>query len=208
MKVVIHKGGGKTVEFQMDIEFEYLLGCCNFYYMDGYIGTSKNSNNAHLFSGFGNKTYCQLHQLLYYLKTGIMSDINNHIDHIDQDRSNNKMENLRLVSQVENKKNRPLRCDQKYYNIYDDKHNNRFTFYHHETKHRKSFTHLKDALDYFTEYDNANDNVLTKHIANIKPISEVKLVERDPPIKCELCETYTISKQTMIRHMRTKHRVF
>jgi hypothetical protein len=206
MKVVVHKGGGQTVEFQMDIEFEYLLNYCSFRYnKKGYITFDTTRNNIHLFLGLEYGKQYTLHRVLYYLKNKILSDNQNHIDHIDQDKTNNLLDNLRLITRSENRKNRQLLESQIYYNICQDKNNNKFIFRHHEKNHKRCFSDLKDALAYFTEYDNTNDNILTKHISNIKPISEVKLVEREPHIKCCLCGTILRSRHCFDRHNKLKH---
>jgi hypothetical protein len=205
MKVVIHKGQGKTVEFQIDIEFEYLLNYCIFCYHHGYVSFGITTKNRHIFPELMNKQKYQLHQIIYYLKTGIMSNTQNHVDHIDQDKTNNLMKNLRLISHSENLKNKPLRNGQIYYNITFSKYSNDFLFMHHEVDHGRRFTKLEDALAYFTEYDNKNNNILTKHITNLKPISDVVIFERDPPIKCDHCDSYLSSRCGMNKHLKNKH---
>ncbi len=56
---------------------------------------------------FDGKKY-QLHRVIFFLHNGYLPD---ELDHIDNNRSNNKIENLRPATRSENLKNTLLRCD-------------------------------------------------------------------------------------------------
>ena len=75
----------------------------------GYITEYKNGN-GYLQIGIDRKFY-QAHRLAFLYMEGYFPE--NGIDHIDRDKTNNKFENLREVSQLCNCRNRSIRKDNK-----------------------------------------------------------------------------------------------
>ena len=59
---------------------------------------------GYYFGKFDYVTY-KAHQVIMFLQHGIWSNINNHIDHIDGDKTNNNIDNLRFVSPTGNQRN-------------------------------------------------------------------------------------------------------
>lgn len=59
---------------------------------------------GYYFGGFDYKVY-SAHQVIMFLQHGKWSNINEHIDHVDGNRANNSIDNLRFVSPTGNQKN-------------------------------------------------------------------------------------------------------
>jgi hypothetical protein len=179
------------VEFQMDEKYEFLLETCSFHCDHGYIHTTCNLLNFEIFSKFGYKQSqkVRLHRLIYHLYLGRKLEIDECVDHVNHDKLDNRIQNLRILSSSQNTKNHKLKDGQFYHNIYYNKYMNYFVFDHRDKsrKIRRTFRTLRRALDYFTQYDNENNNVLTKSIYNLKPIDEVENVVLEADAFCENC---------------------
>ena len=65
--------------------------------------TSKNTFGYYI--GKFDYTIYSAHQVIMFLQHGKWSNINEHIDHIDGDRTNNNIDNLRFVSPTGNQRN-------------------------------------------------------------------------------------------------------
>lgn len=59
----------------------------------------------------------RVNRLVYYVFKGVWSDRKNVIDHIDNDKLNNRLSNLRLVSARENTNKKHLRSSSKYVGV-------------------------------------------------------------------------------------------
>ncbi len=200
----------KKCEFEIDGEFSYLIDVCSFHFHNkGYICTSVNNQNLHTSSKFGYKIgqIVKLHRILFELHINRKLNHDECIDHKDMVKTNNKIENLRIVNNSENSKNRKLKTDQIYYNICYYKNHNYFVFRHQnkEKKVDRSFRTLHEALAFFLEYDKNNDYVLTKHIHKMKPIEEIENIVLEPEGKCEKCGVSTWSKMTLKQHQKNVH---
>ena len=71
--------------------------------------TCKNAG-GYLHGGIMGKSYFA-HRVVWAMDSGAWPDAE--IDHLDHDKGNNRVENLRLVSRIENQRNRPLQYDNK-----------------------------------------------------------------------------------------------
>lgn len=197
-------------EFEIDDRFVYLINVCSFHLTrDGYIRTNVNMANFHLFGKFGYKLKqpILLHRILFELHMDRKLNNKELIDHKDMCRTNNKLENLRVVSHSENLKNRKLKMGQIYYCICHDKYNNYFKFEHKENRIQRKFRTLNQALAFFVEYDKANDYVLTKHIHDLEPMDGIEdiVLTPDPEARCEECDSGLWSKQNLKVHQKKYH---
>jgi len=205
MLVVIEKSEKERFEFEMDEEFKFLLELCSFCKSTkGYIYTCINKSNLHLFANYGYKLRqkVRLHRILFELHNNRKLEPGEVIDHMDMCKTNNKIVNLRAITNSENCKNRKLNKEQPYYNICHNKYHNHFRFTHLEKKIERTFTELKDALAFFEKYDRENDHVLTKHIHDKKPIEEVENVILTPDGHCEKCGINVWSKRNLKKHQK------
>lgn len=195
-------------EFEMDDKFSYLVNLCSFRLMcNGYIRTYVNRANFHVFIKFGYKIgqHLYLHRILFELHIGRKLEIDELVDHKDMVKTNNKIENLRVVSHSENIKNRKLRMGQIYYNIYYDEHTNYFVFQHQERRVDRKFRTLHQALAFFLEYDKLNDYVLTKHIHDLEPMDGIENIVLTPDARCEECDLEYWCKNSLRRHQKIYH---
>ena len=71
---------------------------------EGNEAFTTNNSSGYYIGIFDGIPY-QAHQVIMFLQHGKWSDINNHIDHIDGDKTNNNINNLRFVSPTGNQKN-------------------------------------------------------------------------------------------------------
>ena len=62
-------------------------------------------NSAGYYGGMFNYKWYHAHQVIMYLTTGKLSDKNLHIDHVDGDKLNNSVNNLRFVNHAGNQLN-------------------------------------------------------------------------------------------------------
>lgn len=145
---------------------EYLLSL--FEYRDGKLfwkqKTSKYSNirvgyevgyldkNGYIIVVINSKHY-KLHRIIW--KMFYDTDPMEQLDHIDHDKSNNKIENLREVSQKENSKNQTKNKDNTsgYSNIYIRKDNvkKKYKVQFVSEKHTKCFLTLEEAINHRDE---------------------------------------------------------
>lgn len=200
MKVVI-----KDREIQIDEEFDYLLDFCSIWFnAGGYAVTTCTHANLFILEDFGCefKQNILFHRLIYQVHNKRKLETDVHIDHINGDKLDNRIPNLRVLTPSQNNKNKKLRDSQIYHNIYYHMNNNYFIFSHQEAGIVRKFRELRHALEYFTRYDNDNDNVLTKSINDRKPIEEVENVVLEPDGFCENCESVLWSQQNLMRHQK------
>ncbi len=192
------------IEFEIDERFEYLLETCSFWYDKGYIGTYCNSYNEELLNKYGYRRTQKifLHRLLYQLHIGRKLESYELVDHINRDKLNNKIENLRILSSSQNTKNRKLKDDQIYHNICYDKYSNYFKFRHQEAKVGRNFRSLHQALEFFRQYDEENDHVLTKSIHNLKPIDEIEDIVLEADAFCERCGATFWCQHNLNQHQK------
>ena len=205
MKIVVEKSDRKRFDFLLDEEFEFILDLCSFCKSNnGYILTTVNKKNLVIFSNYGYKLgqLVKLHRVLFELHNNRKLKKDEVIDHMDMCRTNNKIVNLRAVKQSENLKNRKLRENQIYYNIYHNKHTNYFEFKHQEKGIERKFRSLHEALAFFVEYDKKNDYVLTKHIHEMKPIDGIENVALTPDGHCDKCGKTVWNKNNLKRHQQ------
>lgn len=128
MKVIITKRNGKKVEFEIDENYKFLLEICSFCVdAKGYIKTIGNEKNCEILNLEKGKMH-SLHRVLYSYHHQIKLEKEDHIDHIDRDKKNNCINNLRKLTHSENQKNRELGEKQLYYYIFYDKYSNYFFF--------------------------------------------------------------------------------
>ena len=82
------------------------------------------------------------------------------VDHIDRDKTNNSISNLRWVNHSMNQHNTGLRKDNKLgiKNIHPTKDGYRFKIVRNGKRHDKHFTNLEEAIKYKEEYLNRHDN--------------------------------------------------
>lgn len=105
----------------------------------GIVGERFGSYGGRYWHGmFEGKMYKE-HQIVFYLQYGFIPD---NIDHINGDCLDNRIENLREASSVENGRNAKLRKDSKtgYKNVIFDRERN---MYRVEFKHRKKTVFMK-----------------------------------------------------------------
>ena len=78
------------------------------------------------------------------------------IDHIDRDRLNNSIDNLRWVSRSQNQQNKGVQKNNKLQikNIYPTEKGYRFSIKRNGERHQKRFKNLEDAIKYKEEYLN------------------------------------------------------
>ncbi len=192
-------------DFEIDDRFAYLINMCSFHFRSGgYIEMKINKQNLNIFSKFGYKLHqnVRLHRILFELHVGRKLHKDEHVDHIDTIKTNNKIQNLRILTNSQNRKNRKLKNDQIYYNIYYHKNQNYFVFSHQEKKIKKMFKTLHEALAFFLDYDKNNDFVLTKHIHNMKPIEEIENIVLKPDARCEKCNSEYWCKSSLKQHQK------
>ena len=116
----------------------------------------KNNNgyyNIGLFKN-GKQKYFYIHRLvgLHYLERVEGKD---YIDHIDRDKTNNHISNLRWCNGNENKLNSGIRCDNKLGIKYIRKtksNNYKFQISRNDIKHYKTFKTLEECIKYRDEY--------------------------------------------------------
>lgn len=81
-----------------------------------------NGINLHISNGYARTHYkgvpVPLHKLLYYLEHGKLSDVQHPIDHINRDRLDNRLSNIRLTTVSINNKNRPFNNKTNHKGIY------------------------------------------------------------------------------------------
>lgn len=196
-------------EFEIDDKFAYLIDTCSFHSRNGYIRTTVNRANFHIFGKFGYKLkqHLYLHRILFELHIGRKLETDEFIDHKNMIKTNNKLDNLRVVSQSENLKNRKLKMGQIFYNICYDEYNNYFIFTHRERRVKRCFRTLHQALACFLEYDKANDYILTKHIHEPESMDGIEniILTPDPEAICDECNSKMWSKQNLKRHQIKYH---
>ena len=109
---------------------------------DGYYRVSLWKNNT-------GKTY-GIHQLVYIINNPTEDLIGYEIDHIDRDRTNNKIENLRKATRSQNGSNKTTQKNNKLGIKYitKTKYGYRFSLTKNGIKYRKCFKILQDAIDY------------------------------------------------------------
>lgn len=192
------------IEFEIDERFEYLLETCSFCCKDGYVITTCNSYNEELFSKYGYRRTQKifLHRLLYQLHLGRKLGPHELIDHIDRNKLNNKIKNLRILTHSQNMKNHKLKDGQIYYNVHYSRYLNYFKFTHREAEVARHFRSLHQALDFFRKYDEENDYVLTKSIHNLKPIDEIEDIVLEPNAFCERCGLVYWSENKLDEHQK------
>jgi hypothetical protein len=109
-----------------------------------------------------NKKYYLLHRLIYKYHNedfDLTYSHNNQIDHIDINKLNNKIENLRILncSQNQRNKNKKENCSSKYIGVYWNKLNSKWMAYiriNGKTKHLGLFDNEEDAYEcYKKKYD-------------------------------------------------------
>lgn len=205
MKVII-----KDKEIQIDKEFDYLLDFCTLHYStDGYLRTVCNLTNLFYFQDFdyevGQKVY--FHRLIYQSKIGRKLEKWELVDHINHNKLDNRIENLRVLAHSQNTKNKKLKEEQFYHNICYDKHMNYFTFQHRESRTRicRHFRTLHSALEFFQNYDRENDFILTKSIHDRKPIEEIEDIVLENDAFCEECSIPFWSQSTLKQHQKKYH---
>jgi len=203
MKVVIYKGGGNNVQFQMDEEYEFLLSMCGFWVnKGGYVNIKGNKKNHEILKIKKGKKY-SLHRVIYMYHHQIELEKEEHIDHIDRDKKNNCVSNLRKLTNEENAKNRPINEGQIYYNIYFDKYDNHFGFRYKKYGIYKRFLNLQSALNFFDYIDKKYDYELSKHIHNFIPTSSIKNIWLNPyDTPCNICGATFWSKHGYDSHMK------
>ncbi len=205
MKVIVEKSGGKKFDFLLDKEYEFLLDLCSFHKDNtGYICTAINKKNMVIFSNYGYKLRQKviLHRILFELHRNRKLEQYEVIDHMDMCKTNNKIANLRVVTISQNSKNRNLKEDQVYYNIYYNKYENYFIFSHWEKKIYRKFRTLHEAFAFFLDYDKKNDYVLTKHIHNMKQMDGIENIILQPDGHCEKCGITMWSKANLKKHQK------
>lgn len=192
------------LEFEMDERFEWLVEICSFCYNRGYIKTTCNNFNEKIFSNFGyrKKQQVLLHRLLYQLYIGRKLGADEFVDHINHNKLDNRIENLRILTNSQNSKNHKLREGQIYHNIYYIKYVNYFKFEHREAGIQRCFRTLHQALEFFQIYDKENDHVLTRSIHNLKPIEEIEDIVLEPNEFCDRCGLVLWNQYTLKRHQK------
>lgn len=194
-------------EFEFDDKFAFLVDVCSFHLSKGYIQTYVNQTNLHIFGKFGHKyrQIIKLHRILFELHLGRKLDVDECIDHMDMVKTNNKIENLRIVTHSQNRKNRRLEEGQIYYNICYHKNDNYFIFQHREKKVKRKFRSLHEAFAFFLDYDKQNDHVLTKHIHDMVPMDGIENIVLTPDAKCDKCNLELWSKLNLKTHQKKYH---
>lgn len=103
---------------------------------------------VNLWDGYSCRNH-KIHRLvaLYYIPN---PDNKREVDHINRDKLDNRIENLRWVTRTENEMNKGRRCDSKNKYEYISHYQNRYHFrkVFNKVKHQKSFKTLKEALCY------------------------------------------------------------
>jgi hypothetical protein len=79
------------------------------FYKDGTKVTATSTPAGYIQVSFKNPVPLKstvAHRVIYFLCCGVWSDRKNQIDHIDGNKANNKIENLRLISRAQNQRHR------------------------------------------------------------------------------------------------------
>lgn len=201
MKIIV-----KGKEAQIDDKYLYLLEFCTLCIeKNGYLRTCCNGMNLIIFQEFGYKLFQKVlfHRLIFQIYIKRKLEKEESIDHINGDKLDNRIENLRILTNSQNAKNKKLKEQQIYHNICHNKLMNCFTFTYIEKRIYKHFRELHQALNYFIKYDNNNGNILTKFIYNPKPISEIENIILEPAVSCVKCKKTLWSLHSLKRHQKT-----
>lgn len=202
MKVIITKRNGKNVEFEIDENYKFLLEICSFC-VDGkgYIVITGNKKNHEILNLERGRLYI-LHRIIYMHHHKVKLEKYEHIDHIDRDKKNNRISNLRKLTNEENAKNRSINEGQIYYNIYYRKYQNIFKFMYIKYKIYRAFLNLKSALNFFDYIDKKYNYELSKHIHNFIPTSSIKNIWLKPyDTPCNICGATFWSENSYDYHM-------
>lgn len=103
-----------------------------------------------------------LHRVLYSQYNNIpLNELVGEIDHIDMNKKNNALNNLRLVTRSENNLNRPIQTNNKcnYKFIYFTRHKNRYAFEFKLDKVCKYFKTLEQAIEFRNNYFKNHDQL-------------------------------------------------
>jgi len=111
-----------------------------------------NPNGYYIVSLWKNKKGkpYMIHRLVYICNNPTEDLIGYEIDHIDRDRTNNKIQNLRKATKSENQSNKKVHKNNKLGIKYisKDKNGYRFQLVKNGIKYRKCFKILQDAIEY------------------------------------------------------------
>ena len=134
--------------YKFDLELEQVYS----YHKNKYLKNTLTKNGYYTVSLYKNskfKTY-GIHQLVYICNNPTEDISLFEIDHIDNDRTNNKIENLRKATKSENSSNTKTYITNKLgiKNIVESRQGYRFELTKNGIRYNKRFKNLQDAIDY------------------------------------------------------------
>ena len=139
----------KYDNYKFDLDLNKVYSIKNNIYLKNILN-NKGYYQVGLYKNGKGKIY-KVHRLVYICNNPTEDISEYQIDHIDNNKTNNKIENLRKATESENCSNRKTHKNNilgiKY--IYKTKHNTyRFNLVKNKIKYSKGFKNLQDALEY------------------------------------------------------------